>query len=141
MTFLLANWKYIAVALAVAVYTGFVYRAGGNAPRAEIAAMVAAGRAQDARVAAVDTHVKEIVHVADKNAAARFSAIDAYFLHKPAGSVEMPHFAPVAIGTQPTPAPSVPDTDRHCTDQDSAHDAEQVILIQKFYADLTEAQK
>lgn len=36
MTFLLAYWKYIAIALVVVAYTGIVYHAGGNGPRAEL---------------------------------------------------------------------------------------------------------
>ncbi len=45
MTFILGYWRYLAVALVVAAYTCFVYRAGGNAPRAELKALQAASDA------------------------------------------------------------------------------------------------
>lgn len=46
MTFLLANWRWIAVAGFVAIYSAFVYRIGGASPRAELKAYKAEAKAQ-----------------------------------------------------------------------------------------------
>lgn len=41
MTFLLGYWKYLAVAAIVASLLGYTYHAGGQSPRAELAALKA----------------------------------------------------------------------------------------------------
>lgn len=45
MTFLLANWRIILVIALFATYSAFVYRIGGNSPRAELKAVHVAAEA------------------------------------------------------------------------------------------------
>ena len=138
MAFFLSYWKYIAAVVVVGAIVGIIYRAGGSAPRAELKAVATVGAAQNAHVAAVAVKQKEIVHEADKTAVAKFDVIDRHYpvqLRKPvARSSKVPATPAVTAIPEPAAAPTVPDT-QQCTDRDSAHDAQLVLLIQQFYND------
>lgn len=140
MTFLLANWRTLAAIGLFAIYSAFIFRLGSLGPEAKLAEMKAAGAAQNAHTAAVEVLTKEISHAADKAAKGRFGAIDRYYADRMrnASAGKMPGTAAATGSTEPTATASVPDPAR-CTDRDSAHDAEQVILLQSFYRDVQAA--
>lgn len=130
MTFFLTYWKELAIAAITAIVLGYTYHAGGNAPRAELAALRAAGQAQNSHTATIDAQTTEVFTHANQTAASAFAAIDNHWLLKPASLGKVPFPAPAASGTEPAPEAGRADT---CTDRDSAHDAEQVILLQTYY--------
>ncbi len=132
MPFFIANWRIIAVAIVFAIYSAFIYRIGSAPYRAELAALRAAGNAQNVATAKTDVQTKEVFTHANQTAATAFAAIDDHWLHKQPDSGTLPFPAAATGGIEPAPTPSVPDT-AHCTDRDSAHDAEQVVLLQTYY--------
>lgn len=87
MPFLLANWRICCGIAIFAIYSAFLYRIGGNAPRAELAALRAAGEAykvESARIA------KETDNDYRTKLAAVQSDWDAYRLrNKPAKAVRV----------------------------------------------------
>ena len=130
MPFLLANWRICIGIVLFATYSAFVYRIGGNPARSELAIIKAAATAQNAHTAAIDIQTKEIAHVADKTASDSFKRIDDAYRMRDVGASKTPHVATVAGQPEPTAETSRVDT---CNDRDSAHDAEQVILLQNYY--------
>ncbi len=84
MTFLLGYWRYLAIALFVAAYTGFVYHAGGNPARAELKALQTASDAYKAISKRIAQEKDDEYH---KELAAIQSDWDRYRLLHPATKV------------------------------------------------------
>lgn len=137
MPFLLNNWRICLGIALFAIYSAFLYRIGSAPYRAEIAAMKAAGKTQNAKTAATDITTKGIAHEADKTAAAGFAAIDKHYaaprVRKPSSSRPVSPDASIAGQLEPSPEERPLDT---CNDRDSAHDAYQVIELQRFYSEI-----
>ncbi len=77
MTFLLTNWRTLSVIALFVIYSSFIYRIGGNSPRAELARIEAAAKAyqqESARIA------KEKDRAYEKDLARVKSDWDAYRL-------------------------------------------------------------
>lgn len=140
MTLLLGYWKQIAAVAIFAAYSGFVYWKGGELPRSQIVALQAAGKVQNAKTAQIEIKQTEVFTHADQSAVVAFAAIDNHWLRKPASPGKVP-FPPAASGsTSSATEAGIPDT-HQCNDRDSAHDASQVIALQKFYEDIRAAQQ
>ena len=88
----LALLKYGGIALLVVAVLAYTYHAGGNAPRAELAAQRAIAEAQVAHVKQVEATSKEIAANADTQAKSATRISDAYYkLRHSAGSGAMRH--------------------------------------------------
>ena len=141
MTFLLANWKYLLIAIMTAVIIGAVYHAGGNAPRAELAAIHAVAEAEIKHVKAVEVKQQEVVQNVTTQTHSAVAASDAYYrLRLPAGSGSVSGVAAAPFGTINTTSPVTPDTGR-CSESDGSADAIQVLMLQRFYEGIRKSQQ